>query len=130
MSFSEETIMDVENGFIPISKLGKSGSVRTYDGAYIPFICNPGGVGTKPTIILTFSNDREVICTPDQEFLSQYDWIQAKDSMGIYLYDSNLQNDLFVKNIRVGGMRKVYNINTMTGEFCIGNGLIVSNLPE
>jgi hypothetical protein len=124
MSFAAGTPIDTIEGNISIEKLPKTGMVKTYDGTYVPFTFS-GCCGTEYTTILTLSNGGEIICTLDQMFLSNEDWVEAKDANGAYLYDEDMMDTVYVKSMRIGGKRQVYKLGVVSGDYCLGNGMIV-----
>lgn len=125
MSFAAGTMIDTIDGNIPIDKLPKSGMVKTYDGTYVPFIYS-GACGTENTVILTLSAGEDIICTPDQLFLADDDWVEAKDSVDKYFYDEyNLEDSIYVKSKRVGGARLVYRLGVVSGDFCLAGNIVV-----
>jgi len=127
MSFAAGTIIDTIDGNIPIEKLPKTGMVKTYDGTYVPFVYS-GACGTEYTVILTLSAGEHIICTPDQLFLADDDWVEAKDSVDKYFYDEyNVEDSIQVKSIRVGGARLVYRLGVGTGDFCLAGNIIVTS---
>jgi hypothetical protein len=125
MSFAAGTQIATIDGNIPIEKLPKTGMVKIHDGSYIPFTFS-SGCGTEYTIILTLSTGGEIICTPDQLFLGNEDWFEARSSNGMYLYDEDLEDNFFVKSIRVGGQRKVYKLGVKSGDYVLAGGIVVS----
>ena len=125
MSFAAGTPIDTMEGNIPIESLPKTGMVMTYDGTYVPFIYS-GPCGIGPTVILTLSNGGEIICTADQQFLGNEDGTEAKDSVGVYLYDEDMEDNVYVKSMRVGGGRMVYKLGVVSGDYCLAGGIIVA----
>lgn len=125
MSFAAGTQIDTIDGNVPIEKLSKTGMVKIYDGSYVPFTFS-GSYGTEQTTILTLSTGGEIICTLDQMFLSNEDWIEAKDAMGMFFYNEEMEDKLFVKSMRIGGRRQVYKLVVPTGDFCLAGGIIVT----
>ena len=125
MSFAAGTHIATIDGNRPIEKLPKTGMVQTYDGSYVPFTFS-GPCGTEYTIILTMSNGGEIICTPDQMFLTNEDWTEAKDSKDTYLYDEYMEDIVYVKSIRSGGTRRVYKLGVVSGDCALGNGMIIA----
>jgi hypothetical protein len=155
MSFAAGTKIDTIDGNIPIEKLPKTGMVKTYDGTYVLFTF-AGCCGTEYTTILTLSDGGEIICTLDQMFLSNEDWVEAKDAMGMFLYDEDKEDvkeskdsksvkdyedyedygdskdvksskePTYIKSMRVGGKRQVYKIGVPTGDYCLSGGIIVA----
>lgn len=125
MSFAAGTQIDTFDGNIPIEKLPKAGMVKIHDGSYVPFTFS-GPCGTEQTVIITLTTGGEIICTPDQLFLGNDDWYEAKDSNGVCLYDEYQEDNLFVKSIRVGGQRKVYKLGVENGDFCLAGNIIVT----
>ena len=123
--FAEGTTLCTSDGNIPIDKLSKTGEIRTYDGSYIPFIFY--GKQTKyPTVIVTFSNDQEIICTSDIQFLGQQGWVRVNDSIGVCVYDYSHECDVSIKGVRVGGVRNMWKIGIDSENgLCLGNGIIV-----
>jgi hypothetical protein len=125
MSFAAGTQIDTIDGNIPIEKLPKTGMVKTYDGTYVPFTF-AGCCGTEYTTILTLSDGGEIICTLDQMFLSNEDWVEAKDAMGIFLYEEDMVDKNSVKSMRIGGKRQVYKLVVPTGDYVLAGGIIVA----
>lgn len=125
MSFAAGTLIDTFDGNISIERLSKNGMVRIHDGSYVPFKFS-GPCGTEQTIVLTLSTGGEIICTPDQWFLGNEDWFEAKDSKDIFLYNENMENEVFVKSTRIGGQRRVYKLSVKSGDFCLAGNIIVA----
>ena len=125
MSFAAGTLIDTIDGNIPIERLPKSGMVKIYDGSYVPFTFS-GPCGSKQTIIMNLSAGGEIICTADQMFLGNEDWVEAKDSMGMFFYNEEMENETFVKSMRIGGVRQVYKLGVPTGDYVLSGGIIVA----
>ena len=78
-------------------------------------------------IKITLDNGYEIICTPDQLFLSNEDWTEAKDFRDMFFYDVNMEDTLSVVSIRIGGKRRVYRLGVENGDYCLSGNIIVTS---
>jgi hypothetical protein len=129
--FSGDTLVETENGIQEISKINKTGLIRSFGGIMAPYH-SAQKIGTNQEMVMVvFSDGRFEKCTHDHEFLTVEGWINAIDLKGKKLYynqkyKNNLNDVIVSQNQKPNTARQ--NIARTNADQKSPGGLTVKNI--
>lgn len=77
LCFAEDTLVEIETGIMPISKIPTEGKVRAWNGKFTNYI-NASKTGNSVSVVkIFFENGEEIRCTPQHQWLTTEGWTNA-----------------------------------------------------